>query len=133
MIIPYKNRVFDLDYESPVEVYRNINKKGRWYTIRQEGYVVAHSDEVYLVNAEFIVQDGGRKRVKKTGVKNVHAWVRGELIKVKGETNDHAFEVVYNPKRYKTFRRQDTKKPIKFANFVVLDKTGVHADNTVNM
>lgn len=132
MIIPYKHRIRNLDYGCPVEVYRNIAKKGVWYTIRQSGCVVAHADEVNLINAEFIVQQGGRKRVKKSGVKNVHAWVRGELIKVRGETECHPFQVVYNPKRYKTFRRLDTKKPVKAANFVVLNAFGVFADNTVN-
>lgn len=133
MIVPYKNRINDLDFEHPVEVYRNVNKKGVWYTVRQHGYVVAHADEVNLVNAEFIVQPSGQKKVKKTGIKTVHAWVRGEIIKVRGESDHEPFQVKYNPKNMKTFTRMDTKKPIKHANFVVLRKEGVFADNTVNM
>lgn len=133
MIVPYKNRMYDLNFDDPVEVYRNVNKKGVWYTIRQRDYVVAHADEVNLINAEFIVQPAGQKKVKKTGVKNVHAWVRGEIIKVRGESDSKPFQVKYNPKKMKTFQRMDTKKPIKFANFVVLRKEGVFADNTANM
>ena len=133
MIVPYKNRMYDLNFDDPVEVYRNVNKKGVWYTIRQQGYVVAHADEVNLINAEFVVQPAGQKKVKKTGIKNVHAWIKGEIIKVRGEQNSRPFQVKYNPKKMKTFTRSDTGKSIRHANFVVLSKEGVFADNTVNM
>jgi hypothetical protein len=85
------------------------------------------------VNAEFIVKQAGRKRVKKTGTKNVHAFVRGELIRTRGPASGHQFQVVYNPKRYREFRRQDLRKPIKEAKFVVLNRSGVWADNYANL
>lgn len=132
MITPYWNAYAELDDELPVEVYRNTNRKGVVYTIRQGGYVVAHADEVMLVNAEFHVSEAGRKRVKKTGRKNVHAWVRGELVKEKGPA-EKMFPVGYNPKRFKTFRRLDRKRPIQKAAFVVLNQEGVFADNSCNL
>jgi hypothetical protein len=134
MIVPYKNRMWDLDPKVPVEVYRNINKPGVWYTIRQNGYVVAHTDELKLINAEFHVSEAGRRRVLETGRKNVHAWIRGEIVTAQGDcTSDNMFQVIYNPKRYKTFRRPDTRKPVKKAVFVAISKYGVFADNTVNL
>jgi hypothetical protein len=134
VITPYRHRYVDLDWELPVEVYRNTNRKGVCYTIKQQGYVVAHADEVFLINAEFYVSEAGRKRVLKSGKKNVHAWVSGELVKdyIPGDRS-RVFQVVYNPKRYKTFRRTDTKKPIKHASMVMLTEMGVFADNSVNL
>ena len=132
MITPWRHAWADLDDELPVEVYRNTNRKGVVYTIRQGGYVVAHADEIHLVNAEFHVSDSGRKRVKKTGKKNVHAWVRGEIVKECGELRN-AFPVYYNPKKTKSFIRMDTKKPVHKAPFVTLNKDGVFADKTVNL
>jgi hypothetical protein len=134
MFTPYEHRYVDFDPELPVEVYRNTNRKGVVYTIRQLGYVVAHANEVNLVNAEFYVSQPGRKRVKKTGRKNVHAWIRGELIATRGiSERSRLFQVVYNPKLYKEFRRLDTKKPIKAATFVMLNEQGVFCDNSVNL
>lgn len=131
MITPYLYR--EIDPEARVEVYHNVTKKGVVYSIRQGGYVVAHASEVNLVNAEFVVKQPGRKRVKKTGRKNVHAFVRGELIRTRGPISGHQFQVVYNPKRYREFRRMDLRKPIKEAKFVILGQKGVWADNYANM
>lgn len=145
MITPYQYR--EIDPDARVEVYRNVNKgknakkakkakEGKQtvtYSIRQFGYVVAHATEVNLVNVEFVVKQPGRKRVKKTGIKNVHAFVRGELVRSRGPASGHQFQVVYNPKRYREFRRQDLKKPIKEAKFVILGQKGVWADNYVNL
>lgn len=131
MITPYQYR--EIDPDARVEVYRNVTKKGVVYSIRQFGYVVAHAIEVNIVNAEFVVKQSGRKRVKKTGTKNVHAFVRGELIRSRGPISGHQFQVVYNPKRYREFRRMDLRKPIKEAKFVVLGQEGVWANNYVNL
>lgn len=69
----YKRRKLTKDI--PVEVYRNLHRGG--YSVRQNGRVIGHTNELILMDAEFVVQEGGRQRVLRTGVKNVHAWVRG--------------------------------------------------------
>ena len=134
MIIPYKNRMDDLEFGAPVEVYRNVNKKGVVYSIRQFGYVVAHATEVILLNAEFIVKESGRKRVKKTGRKNVHAWVRGDIVKamVKPEKGRLRAKVTYNPKKNDTFVTKGDKLIIKTAPLVILNQEGVFVDSSVN-
>lgn len=131
MITPY--RYGHLDRDSPVEVYRNTNKKGVIYSIRQGGYVVAHADELFLVNAEFIVRDSGRKRVKKSGRKNVHAWVRGEIAMLVKPEKGRMHQVTYNPRKNKQFVRVKTGKPITEARGVALTKQGVFVDNTVQL
>lgn len=134
MITPYHNRMFDLDESQTVEVYRNINKKGITYSIRQNGYVVAHATALTLLNAEFVVQKAGNKRVKKTGRKNVHAWVRGEIADLRpSDSGKLTQRVVYNPKLGKDFVVKRGKTPIKYAPCVVLNDKGVYVDDTVNL
>jgi hypothetical protein len=79
MIEPYKGRTFDR--KKRVEVYRNLNRRegGPWYSIRQNGVVVGHTKDVTLKNVYFVVRDAGRKRVLRTGRKNVHAWALGYI------------------------------------------------------
>lgn len=135
MITPYRNRMFNLDYRQPVDVYRNVNKKGVTYSIRQGGYVVAHATEVILLNAEFVVKEAGQKRVRKTKTKNVHAWVRGELVKKlePSDNNKLRAKVTYNPKKNDTFVLKNNKLTIKNAALVILNGKGVFVDNSVGM
>lgn len=134
MITPYVNRLSELEFGRPVDVYRNVNKKGVTYSIRQDGYVVAHADEVILLNAEFIVKEAGRKRVKKTGRKNVHAWVRGDIVKtrVAPDRSRLRAKVVYNPRRNDSFVLKGNKLIIKTAPLVILNGEGVFVDSSVN-
>lgn len=134
-IIPYANRMNDLYYDEPVDVYRNVNKKGVVYSIRQDGYVVAHATELALVNAEFIVKEAGRKRVRKTGRKNVHAWVRGELLRKLEPSENSALRtrVLYNPKKNDGFVLKDGRLAIKSAPLVLLNERGVFVDTTVGL
>ncbi len=134
MITPFRNEY--LDKECPVEVYRNTSRKGVVYSIRQDGIVRAHADELFLVNAEFIVREAGRKRVKRTGTKNVHAWVRGELATfVKPDKYDKRalHQVKYDPRKLKTFVKVKTGKAIKEAPAVSLTSKGVFAFGAVNL
>lgn len=43
------------------------------------GTVIGHADLVLLSDAEFVVQEAGQERARETGVKNVHAVVRGTV------------------------------------------------------
>lgn len=63
---------------SRVHVYRNVNK-GCW-SVRKNGRVVRHVDEITLIRTRFHVQPAGRRRFQQTGVKNVHAYVSGFSI-----------------------------------------------------
>ena len=78
-MIPYKNRT--LDRTKPVSVYRNLNRRGRWYSIVQDGLVVAHSQLVKLKDCTFHINEAGRQRVLESGTKNVHARVKGMLVR----------------------------------------------------
>lgn len=88
---PFRSRT--INRKRPVEVYRNLHTDG--YSVRQDGYVVGHTDRIILRDVEFVVQRAGRERVLRTGVRNVHAWVRGYVMEPRA-TPIHV-RVSYNP------------------------------------
>jgi hypothetical protein len=123
---PYKNR--GVNKHLPVEIYRNLHRGG--YSVRQEGLVVGHTDNATLLDAEFIVSEPGRRRVVVTGVRNVHAWVRGTLVTTREQTPLVA-KVRYNPKSdaHFTYIEPDQKGWCRATNarLVVFRKDGVTA------
>lgn len=66
-----------------VDVYRNLKKDCLSIKSMQQphyGKVVAYMDFVYMKDCKFVVQDSGLDRARETGDRNVHAFVRGEII-----------------------------------------------------
>ena len=83
-----------------VRVYWNLHRR-KW-SIQQGGLVIDHRDSLFLTKANFTVREGGQKRVRESGQKNVHAFVCGEW----DQKEYHTFkdmplwrQVSYNPKR----------------------------------
>lgn len=77
-IYPFKGR--RLDRSRPVHLYRNLNARQdakRRYSLRQDGFVVGHTDQLLLRDCRFIVQEAGRRRAIETRKRNVHAYIRG--------------------------------------------------------
>ena len=68
---------YNIDYSKPVKVYRNLHK-GCW-SVKQNGLVKAHSDEINLYDCSFLVNEKNRLKVIKEKRKNVHAFVRGYI------------------------------------------------------
>jgi hypothetical protein len=66
-------------------VYRNLHKK--CWSIKQRGLVVGHADELALKDCECIVNPKGRHRVIKTGVKTVHAYIKGFITRPRSKYN----------------------------------------------
>ena len=67
----------ELDPREKVSVYWNLQK--RMWSIKQRGFVVAHSRSISLKNAFPEVQKAGQIRVVKEKRKNVHAWITGYI------------------------------------------------------
>ena len=116
-----------------VDVYRNLHQK--CFSIRSRekdtyGKVIAHAETVAVRNAQFVVQPAGRDKVIKTGVKNVHAFVRGDLVtNMSPENAWHSVpihnvecDVTYKPLEYPQFIGQSDgcKFFIKTAAIVLL-------------
>jgi len=94
-----------------VEVYFNLHK--RCFSIRQRGRVIDHRQLVVLSGCTFVVQPAGQRRVRETGVKNVHAFVRGTLEPSDDlEYSGLLHRVRYNPFVSDTFFILDGKKEV---------------------
>lgn len=97
-----------------VDVYWNIHKNQFSVRSRATGRVTEHAGQVVLRNARFVVQPAGRRRVLATGVKNVHAFVRGELVATDAgiPVPDLLDSITYNPARFTTFVDRATLEPV---------------------
>lgn len=87
------------------EVYFNLHKNT--FSLRSKGKVYDYQDSVLISNAKFVVREGGRQRVLKESKKNVHAFVKGDVICTdvlpQEELDKHYIKAYYNPYRCKTF------------------------------
>ena len=72
---PFKGRKLYLN--AAVRVYRNLNRPGVWYSIMQQGRVVAHARSISLYGCSFHVNLAGARRAARQGRRNVHAFVIG--------------------------------------------------------
>ena len=89
-------------------MYRNLHKQ--CWSVRalegpQKGRVIARCDELVLRGPTFHVQPAGRKKVRKTRRKNVHAFVRGMFDERRplGGWPTKGHPVTYNPYKHDTF------------------------------
>ena len=55
VIIPFKQR--EIDFARPVSIYRNLTKKGVWYSIVQDKVTVAHTSSICLRDCTFNVNE----------------------------------------------------------------------------
>lgn len=62
------------------EIYWNLHRKK--FSVRHGGRVIAHAESVNAFDATFVVRPGGQRRVRETGKKNVHAFVKTDLVEV---------------------------------------------------
>ena len=65
-----------------VQVYRNLHNGLISIQDLSTGLVLGHAYAVDLEEATFIVREAGRQQVIKEKRKNVHAFVRGEVVDV---------------------------------------------------
>ena len=84
-----------------VELYWNIPLKK--YSVRalegeNKGKVFTHVRYAEVIDAEFVVQPSGQKRVRESGQKNVHAFVRGLITD--DLSSDYAKKMLWRRVRY---------------------------------
>lgn len=132
LIQPYKER--KIDYDKPVRVYRNLNKKGVWYSLVQNKKTVAHTSGICLVDCIFIVNEKTRKRVVKNKKKEFHAYIEGyirdSICGTDTKRNDLPAIIKYNPYINNGFICSNlTTNPfiVKKARFVICNEVGVRA------
>lgn len=69
------------------DVYANLDRECLSILSRDTGsddygQVIAYHDSVLVDDPTFVIQEAGQARVRETGVRNVHAFVRGEVLGV---------------------------------------------------
>lgn len=83
--IPTKNRLRLIDYyhkdvnQTKVRIYKNSHKNT--FSLVQNNLVIGHMDDGvrYFNKCRQVIREGGRQKVIKTGVKNVHAFIEGHV------------------------------------------------------
>lgn len=128
-----------------VEVYRNLNRKGLWFSFRSldtrrviDRIDLKAGDTACLRNVIFKVSEAGRKRVLREKRKNVHALIRGEPwpmpnIEIFRHRYSHLtpVKVKYDPYKAPHFigTTPGTKNEVvlKEAEYVTFDEDGVTA------
>lgn len=120
-----------------VEVYRNLHT-GLMSVRECSGKVLAQQQTVLVANPVFVVQPAGRERVLREQRKNVHAFVRGELVGFSLENSQMtAFQneeghdlgewnqASYNPYKAPYFYNKVTDGPVERANAAIVSTNGV--------
>ena len=107
-----------------VEVYFNLHKKTFSVRSCETGRVIHHTDEIHIVNPEFVVRQSGRNRVLSEGRKNVHAFVRGDCPFYRLNPRNGTLDTLtYNPYKYVSFVDKQTEEPVYKASRAWLSVT----------
>jgi len=113
ILLNQADKRYGIDYTKPVKVYRNLHK-GCW-SVKQDGLVKAHSDEINLYDCEFLVNEKNRLKVIKEKRKNVHAFVKGYIWNTPLNLIRQAS---YNPYARNSFYDKGDSRAIHKAHFV---------------
>lgn len=111
-----------------LDAYFNLHKHAfSLKAITGAGKVIGHRTRVVMQNVDFRVQPGGRARVIAEGKKNVHAFVRGQVIDPVGQFDAKGRPIgiwrtaTYNPYLYDSFVDTITAQPVTRAQAVILN------------
>lgn len=130
-----KENIRELVEGEKVRVYRNLragrkSKKKIYSVVGSDGRVIAHVEKIMLRDAKFIVRPAGREKVRRTGVKNVHAFVVGKYYRRglgRDPSLDFHINVVYDPKVDEGFMVSDRRHQIHGAAYVAINQNGISA------
>lgn len=108
-----------------VRVYRNLRKKLFSIQDKKTRRVIAYANNLILKDAEMIVYQSGKEKVRKVRQKNVHAFIVGKYV------NDFTYQkikdiqwepIYYNPYITDTFVYLLNRKPVYQADLCYLDE-----------
>lgn len=121
-IEPFKNREVDLSCK--VELYRCLNRSGYVFSLRQNGLVVGHTDNVILKGCTMHINQAGKDRCIEKQERDVHAFIRGFLGTIHNIKNKSAFPLHYNPYDDKGFF-SDIVGEVTESEVVYIDNGGI--------
>lgn len=116
-----------------VRVYVNLHKQGMFSIVdTKTGLVCAYAKSCLISDAIFFVSDKGREKVRKTGQKLVHAWVRGIFQEADLEQIEEYKEVYeYNPYHHEGFTNSEGRV-INDAPFAIMADKKVYIRSSEN-
>lgn len=112
-----------------VDAYLNLHRdcvSVRSRETEDYGRVVAHHPCINMCEAFFVVQEAGRERAREEGVRNVHAFVRGnwdEDVQV-----IDGVRVKYDPFGVGEFFVEGTGRIVEYAERAKVTRSGVCAE-----
>lgn len=115
---------YEIDHKRKVFVYKNLHQD--CWSIRQDGLVKAHTNQVNLWDCAFQVNAKGRQKVLDEQRKNVHAGIKGYIDELDLYLPS-PIQVTYNPYKYDSFVDKDTESPIYSMSNAKLTKNKVIA------
>jgi len=106
-----------------VKCYWNLHKNT--YSVvamegEKKGRVIGYYNLIHLEDAEFRVRESGRQRVLRDRVKNVHAFVIGQMVDPTWAASECDKGVTYNPYRSGEFYERKGGLKVTYANRVRL-------------
>lgn len=110
------NQIKPFDITKPVLIYRNLTK--RCWSIKQNGLVVAYTNNIILKDAICVVNQKGNQKVRQEKQKNVHAYIKGIIYTTLDELVFNEI-ITYNPYIHDTFINNNNQPvyKIKYAQF----------------
>lgn len=96
-------------------------------SLKVPGWAIDYVSHVELCNAEFKVHEKGRQRCIREGVRNVHAWVVGDIVRQAYGTapslilrKDQWRKAIYDPFKGPSFVDSETLTPLATASVALL-------------
>lgn len=103
------------------QVYWNRHKS--IWSVRINGHVIFHANELMLTNCKFRVGKKGREKCIRDRVRNVHAYATGDLtMDVRKFPIDKTVDIWYNPYLSDTF--MVGTNPIYECQYAIFDSRG---------
>lgn len=132
----YKNRKIIPGQQ--VEIYRNLNKPGITYSVRdaKTGLVLGHASSLLLSRCKFIVNQRGRDKVVRTKRKSVHAWISGSFCVIHAGDDKYfgnGTMVSYNPYTNLYFELAESGEPVIGASLIYIQEGVVNASNIIRL
>jgi hypothetical protein len=131
-LLKQEDKRYYIDESRKVFIYKNLHKN--CWSLKQDGLVKAHVDDLSLFDCSFRVNSKGRAKVLEEKRKNVHAGISGYIdlswdhdsVSREGQVAKLA---MYNPYKYKSFVRvDDDSKPVFWSSTARLVTAKSHGD-----
>jgi len=126
----YTKSILTEKYTMRVDVYRSEENDALSVKSRESGKrygtVVSHEQKIHIRDVEFVVQPAGREKVRESGVRRIHAFVRGHWDE--REKVICGQPVTYDPCKHEQFVHAESEKPVVSAERVAVTMNDIRAN-----